>query len=47
MVDTPEVSMPIAHSLKTVASLCDKTKHLLVVFYFPQHKVHVCNDHAV
>jgi hypothetical protein len=27
--------------------LCDKTAHLRVAEYCPQHKVHLCNDHAV
>ena len=27
--------------------LCDKTAHLRVTFYCPQHKVHLCNQHAV
>jgi hypothetical protein len=27
--------------------LCDKTTHFRVVFYCPQHKFHLCNDHAV
>ena len=27
--------------------LCDKTAHFWVAFYCPQHKVHLCNDHAV
>ena len=51
LVDVPPVSMPIAHSLKTWDicgfMLCDKTAHFRVAFYCPQHKVHLCNDHAV
>ena len=43
--------MPIARSLKTWdiygIVLCDKTAHFRVAFYFPQHKVHLCNNHAV
>ena len=27
--------------------LCDKTAHFRVAFYFPQHKVHLSNDHSV
>ena len=27
--------------------LCVKTAHFRVAFYCPQHKVHLCNDHAV
>jgi hypothetical protein len=27
--------------------LCDKTAHFKVAFYCSQHKVHLCNDHAV
>ena len=27
--------------------LCDKTAHFRVTFYCLQHKVHLCNDHAV
>ena len=30
-----------------MALLCDKTAHFRVAFYCPQHKVHLCNDHAV
>jgi hypothetical protein len=48
LVDILSVSMPIAHSLKTsVALCCDKTTHFRVSFYCPQHKVDLCNDHAV
>ena len=51
LVDIPAVSMPIARSLKTWdicgIVLSDKTAHCRVVFYCPQHKVHLCNDHAV
>jgi hypothetical protein len=51
LVDIPAVSMPIARSLKTWGIcgivLCDKTAHFRVAFYCPQHKVHLCNDHAV
>jgi hypothetical protein len=50
-VDIPAVSMPIALSLKTWdicgIVLCDKTAHLRVAFYCPQHKVHLCNDHVM
>ena len=49
LVDIPAVSMPIALSIKTDLCgivLCDKTQHFRVVFYCPQHKVHLCNDHA-
>ena len=35
LVDIPAVCM------------CDKTAHFRVAFYCPQHKVHLCNDHAV
>ena len=45
LVDIPAVSMPIARSLKTSdicgIVLCDKTAHFRVVFYCPQHKVHL------
>jgi hypothetical protein len=27
--------------------LCDTTAHFREAFYCPQHKVHLCNDHAV
>jgi hypothetical protein len=27
--------------------LCDKSAHFRAAFYCPQHKVHLCNDHAV
>ena len=51
LVDIPAVSMPIARSLKTFnicgIVLCDKTAHFRMAFYFPQHKVHLCNDHAL
>ena len=51
LIDIPAVGMPIAHSLKTSdicgIVLCDKTAYLRVAFYCPQHKVHLCNDHAV
>ena len=47
LVDILLVSMPIARSLNTWdvygILLWDKT----VAFYCPQHKVHLCNDHAV
>ena len=33
--------------LETSVALCDKTAHFRVAFYWPQHKVHLCNDHAV
>ena len=51
LVDIPAVSMPIAHSLKAW-DICgivlgDKTAHFRVAFYCSQHKVHLCNDHAV
>ena len=43
------VSMPIARSLNLIRGivLCDKTAQFRVAFYGPQHKVHLCNDHAV
>jgi hypothetical protein len=47
LVDIAAVSMSIAHSLKTKIVLCDKTAHLRLAFYFPQHKVHLYNDHDV
>ena len=48
LLDIPAVRMPIAHSLKTSGIvLCDKTEHFRVAFYCPQHKVQLCNDHAV
>ena len=51
LVDIPAVSMPIAHSLTTWdicgIVLCGKTAHFRVAFSCPQHKVHLCNDHAV
>ena len=44
-------ALPIACSLKTLnicgTVLCDKTAHFRVAFYWSQHKVHLCNDHAV
>ena len=34
--------------LEMSVTLCCVTKrHILVVFYCPPHKVHLCNDHAV
>ena len=49
LVDITVVSMQITHSLKIEISvaLSDKTAHFRVAFYYPQHKVHLCNDHAV
>ena len=51
LVDIPALSMPIARSLKTWdicgIVLCDKTAHFRWNFYCPQHKVHLCNDHAI
>ena len=33
---------------QTTVALCCVTKlHILIAFYFPQHKVHLCNDHTV
>ena len=49
--EIPAVIMPIPRSLKTWdiggIVLCDKTVHFRVAFYCPQHKVQLCNDHAV
>jgi hypothetical protein len=47
--DIPPVSMPIAHALNTFVILfCVKKMHILEwPFIVPQHKVHLCNDHAV
>jgi hypothetical protein len=51
LVEIPAVSMLIARSLKTWdicgIVLCDKTAHFRVSFYYPKHKVHLCDDHAV
>ncbi len=51
LVDTPAVSMPTAHSLKTCNTcglvLSDKTAHFIVAFYCGQAKTHLCNNHAV
>ena len=51
LVDIPAVNMSIARSLKILdicgVVLCDKTALFRVVFYCPQHKVHLCNDDAV
>ena len=51
LVDIFAVSMPIACSIKALdicfIVFCDITAHFKVVFYCPQHKVHLCNDHAV
>ena len=51
LLDIVAVSMPVARSLKACyicgISLCDKTAHFRVAFYCCQHKVHLCNDHAV
>ena len=47
LVDIPAVSMPIARSLKietSVALYCVTKLHILE---WPQHKVYLCNDHAV
>jgi hypothetical protein len=50
LVDIPAVSMPIACPLNSqdicCIVLCDKSAHFRVAFC-PQHKVHLCNDHAV
>ena len=50
LVDIPALCMPIVRSLKRVICgivLCDKTAYFKVDFSCPQHKVHLCNDHAV
>jgi hypothetical protein len=51
LVDISAFSMPIARSLKPWdlcgILLCDKTAHFRVAFYCPQHKVQLCNDHAI
>ena len=51
LVDIPAVRMPIAYSLKTWdicgIVLCDKIAHFKVAFSSSEHKVHLCNDHAV
>ena len=50
LVDIPAISMLIAHPSKletSVVFMCDKTAHFRVAFYCLQHKVHLCNDHAV
>jgi hypothetical protein len=44
LVDIPAVSMPV---VRCGIVLCDKTAHFKLAFYCPQHKVHLCNDHAV
>ena len=46
LMDIPAVSMSIAHSIWGIV-LWDKTAHFRVAFYCPQHKVHLCNDHAL
>ena len=51
LVDILAVSMLITYPLKNWdicgIVLCNKTAHFKVTFYCPQHKVHLCNDHAV
>jgi hypothetical protein len=48
LVDIPAVSMPIACSLISHLWHCVVTQlHILVAFYCPQHKVHLCNEHVV
>jgi hypothetical protein len=51
LVDIPAVGMPIARSIKNWdifgIVLCDKTVYFRVALYCSQHKVHLCNDHAV
>jgi hypothetical protein len=47
LVEIPAVSMPITGSLISGIVVCDKTAHFKVTFYCPQHKTHLCNDHAV
>ena len=39
---TQHLNSKLPHNL-----LCDETAHFRVAFYCPQHKVHLCNDHAV
>jgi hypothetical protein len=50
-VDILAVSIPISPSLKTWnicgIVLCDKIAHFRVDLYCSQHKVHLCNDHAI
>ena len=50
LVDIPSVSMPITRSLnlRSVALCCVEKLHILKwQFIVPQHKVHLCNGHAV
>ena len=48
LLDTPAVSMPIACSFNfRHLWRCVTQLHILVAFYCPQHKVHLCNEHAV
>ena len=44
LVEIPAVSMPIARWLKTW-DVCGLV--FIVAFHWPQHKVHLCDDHAV
>ena len=45
LVDIPSQHDP--SKLETFVVLCCMTKlHILVAFYCPQHKVHLCDDHA-
>ena len=48
-MDIPAVSMPIASSLnlRHLWHYVVRKLYMLVAFYCPQHKVHLCNDHAV
>jgi hypothetical protein len=47
-VDIPAVSMPIARSLRDLWHCCVNKLHIFdVAFYYPQHKVHLCNKKAV
>jgi hypothetical protein len=45
----PHVPQHTPSKLKTSVALCfvKQTAHFRVAFYFPQRKVHLCNDHAV
>ena len=47
LVDIPEVSLPIACSLKTCDICGDKIPHFRVAFYWDQPDHDLCDHHAI
>ena len=49
LVDIPaeDSNCTLTQNVRVCIVLCDKTAHFRVTLYCPQHKVHLCNDHAV